>query len=181
MEEDKELLDEEFELSESAVDELMAAGDTESLKKAWKEQSAKANKFLANWQRAQADYINYKKRVEQEQSENSKISNMVLILALLPVLDDLERAFGSLPPDLTEHTWVDGIALIHRKLQTVLENHGVSQIEALGEPFDPMFHDAVIQTEGDEGKVLEELQKGYKLHDRVLRPTMVVVGTGYNK
>jgi molecular chaperone GrpE len=73
------------------------------------------------------------------------------------------------------------LALIQRKLRAVLEAEGVSEIKAVGEPFDPLLHEAVMQGDGEEGKVVQELQKGYRMHDRVLRPTMVVVGNGKNK
>ena len=75
-------------------------------------------------------------------------------------------------------TWVDGIRLIERKLRASLEAQGLSQIKALGEPFDPRLHEATMHGKGKEGIVIEELQKGYMLHDRVIRPTMVVVGNG---
>ncbi len=75
-------------------------------------------------------------------------------------------------------TWVDGIRLIERKLQASLEVRGLSPIKALGEPFDPKFHEAAMHGKGKEGIVIEELQKGYKLRDRVIRPAMVVVGSG---
>jgi molecular chaperone GrpE len=133
---------------------------------------------LANWQRAQADFINYKRRVEQEREEVSKFANVIFMLNLLPILDDLERAFASVPPRLTKLGWVDGIRLIERKLRASLEAQGLSEIKALGEPFDPHLHEAVRQEKGIEGIVIEEVRKGYKLHDRVVRPAMVVVGNG---
>lgn len=154
------------------------AEDVESLKGLLDEERAKADKYLANWQRAEADLANYKKRSEQERNEVSNFGNTMLILKLLPVLDDLERAMDSISPKLAELTWVDGIRLIYRKLQATLEAQGISPIKALGEAFDPNFHEAVMEREGEEGKVVEEIQKGYKLHDRVIRPTMVIVGKG---
>lgn len=152
--------------------------DTEYLTKVLAEEKAKAERFLANWQRAQADFINYKKRAEQEQTETARMANSMLVSNLLPVLDDLERAFGSVPPKLVALTWVDGIRLIYRKLRTVLDSQGLTEIRALGEPFNPLVHEAVTYAEGEEGKVIEELQKGYKFQDRVIRPAMVVVGKG---
>jgi molecular chaperone GrpE len=154
------------------------AEDVESLKGLLDEERAKADKYLANWQRAEADLANYKKRSEQERNEVSNFGNTMLILKLLPVLDDLERAMDSISPKLAELTWVDGIRLIYHKLQATLEAQGISPIKALGEAFDPNFHEAVMEREGEEGKVVEEIQKGYKLHDRVIRPTMVIVGKG---
>jgi molecular chaperone GrpE len=142
---------------------------------------AEAQRYLANWQRAEADFSNYKRRMEQERDEARRMSNAALIINVLPVLDDLERALASLDISLAGLTWFDGIRLIYRKLLLVLENAGVRQIEAEGQPFDPRFHEAVMHGPGPEGKVVAEVQRGYKLHDRVLRPAMVVVGKGEGK
>jgi len=152
--------------------------DIETLKKILTEEKGKAESYLANWQRTQADFINYKRRSEQEKEEIGKFANAMLLLNLLPILDDLERAFTSIPPHLIKLSWVDGIKLIERKLWASLEAQGLSQIKALGEPFDPKLHEAAMHANGKEGIVIEELQKGYKLHDRVIRPAMVVVGNG---
>ena len=102
----------------------------------------------------------------------------MLIFSLLPILDDLERAFASVPPRLAKLSWLDGVRLIERKLRASLESQGLSEIKVLGEPFDPHLHEAVRQDKGTEGIVIEEVRKGYKLHDRVIRPAMVVVGSG---
>jgi molecular chaperone GrpE len=166
------------EQNKEAEPEVGEIEDIETLKEALTEAEAKAEANLAGWQRAQADFINYKKRSEQEKGEIGKFANSVLILNLLPVLDDLERAFASMPPRLAKLSWVDGIRLIERKLRAVLEAQGLSPIKALGESFDPRFHEAVRQDKGKEGIVIEEVQKGYTLNDRVIRPTMVVVGNG---
>ncbi|MCX5994808.1 MAG: nucleotide exchange factor GrpE [Chloroflexi bacterium] len=150
--------------------------EIESVKKALAEE--KSEKYLANWQRAQADLINYKRRSEQERAEVVNYANSTLILDMLPVLDDLERALGNVPDELAESPWIDGIRHIYRKLQAVLDAQGVSVIEAEGKDFDPNFHEAVMSVEGEEGKVIEETQKGYKLRNRVIRPTKVKVGRG---
>ncbi len=142
------------------------------------ETKKKAEDYLANWQRAQADLINYKRRSDLEKEEIGKFAKTQLMLTLLPILDDLERAFDSMTPEADELNWIEGIRLIERKLRAGLEAQGLSQIEALGKPFDPNFHEAVMHGKGEEGIVIEELQKGYKLHDRVIRPTKVVVGNG---
>jgi molecular chaperone GrpE len=154
------------------------AGDVESLKKALDEEKEKAEKYLANWQRAQADFVNYKRRTEQERAEAAQFSNSTLILSLLPVLDDFERALGSVPAELAESPWVEGVNHIYRKMKAILESQGISAIEAEGKDFDPHFHEAVMTVEGDEGKVIEEISKGYKFGERVLRPSMVKVGKG---
>jgi len=161
--------------AESQVAEIE---DVPTLKQALAEAKEKAEANLANWQRAQADFINYKRRMEQEKGEIGNFANSMLVLDLLPVLDDLERAFASIPSRLAKLNWVEGIRLIERKLRASLEAQGLSQIKALGEPFDPNFHEAVRQGKGKEGIVVEELQKGYKFRDRVIRPSKVVVGNG---
>ncbi len=137
----------------------------------------RAEQYLANWQRSQADFANYKKRAEQDKSEFAKFANSVLMGSLLPVIDDFERALENAPEGISPE-WVEGIELIYRKLMTALENQGLSKIEAEGQDFDPNFHQAVLHEAGEESKVTEELQKGYMLHDRLLRPTMVKVGNG---
>jgi molecular chaperone GrpE len=137
-----------------------------------------AQKYLGNWQRAEADFQNYKRRVEQERSESRRFASAALIINVLPILDDLERALGSLDVRLAGLTWFEGIALIHRKLLVLLDNAGVTPIQAEGQQFDPSIHEAVTHVDGEDGKVLAEVQRGYKLHDRVLRPAMVVVGKG---
>jgi molecular chaperone GrpE len=153
----------------------------EAAKALLQEEKEQAQRLLANWQRAEADFVNYKRRVEQERNEAKRLANAALIINILPVLDDLERALASLNIQLVGLTWFDGIRLIYRKLQLVLESAGVSQIEAEGQPFDPRFHEAVMYGEGEEGKVVAEVQRGYKLGDRVLRPAMVIVGKGKEK
>jgi molecular chaperone GrpE len=164
---------------ENGQEELaVAEPDIETLKAVLAEEKAKAEGYLAKWQRAEADLINYRRRAEQEKEEIGKFANTGLMLSLLPALDDLERAFGSVPDDLAASSWLDGIRLIEQKLRASLESQGLSEIKALGEPFDPNFHEAVMQGKGEEGMVIEELQKGYKLLDRVIRPARVVVGNG---
>ena len=151
------------------------AGD---LDKSRQEEKARAEKYLACWQRAEADFDNYRKRTEQDKGETVKFANTSLILSLLPVLDDLERAVRALPESLEGHPWVEGVKLIQRKMKSILEGYGVAEVEAEGRAFDPYIHEAVARTEGEEGKVVEEVQKGYTLNGRVIRPACVVVGQG---
>ena len=158
--------------------EVTEVEDIAALKQSLVEAEAKAEANLANWQRAQADFINYKRRTEQERKEISQFAKATLILELLPVLDDLERAYAVIPLRLAKNSWVEGIRLIWSKLQTTLEAQGLSEIKAVGEPFDPHLHEAVRQDKGKESVVIEEVQKGYKFHDRVIRPSKVVVGNG---
>src|SRR6266545_5000795 len=157
-----------------ASDKAPALTPEEQLAKAQEE----AQKYLDNWHRAEADFQNYKRRTEQEREELRRFGNVSIIINLLPVLDDFERAFASLDSHLAGLSWFDGMLLIYRKLRQLLENAGVRPIETDGQAFDPRFHEAVAHVEGEEGKVISEVQRGYKLHDRVLRPAMVVVGKG---
>lgn len=142
------------------------------------DERARAEGYYANWQRSAADFANYKRRAEQERVDAIKFGSAALILHLLPVVDDLERALQNLPRELAGLTWVDGIHIIHRKLLATLESHGVSPIEAVGQPFDPSLHEAVLREPGEEGRVLAELQRGYTLQGRVVRPSLVKVGEG---
>ena len=166
---------EEYQENQSPV---IGAEDIEAVKQALVAEQTKSEANLAGWQRAQADFINYKRRQEQEREDLIKLANTTLMRSILPVLDDLERALDAIPPRLAKHGWVNGIRLIDRKLRTSLELQGLTPIQALGEPFDPNFHEAARQDSGDEGMVIAEIEKGYKLHDRVIRPAKVVVGNG---
>jgi molecular chaperone GrpE len=150
----------------------------ESLRERLNAALAEKEENLRGWQRAQADYANFRRRVEQEREDLVKGAEAGLLLRLLPVLDDLERALAGLPPELHGVTWVDGVLLIERKLRSVLEAHGLTPIEAMGQPFDPNLHEAVMRDDesGEATTVTGELQRGYRLHDRVLRPTLVKVG-----
>jgi len=152
--------------------------DIEALKQALTEEKERSEKYLANWQRAQADLTNYKKRAEQEKIETVEFANSTLILNLLTIVDDLERAFDSLPSELEKFTWVEGIKFIYNKFKALLEAEGLTEIKSKGELFDPHMHEAIMHQEGEDGAVIEEIRKGYKLKGRVLRPSMVVVGKG---
>jgi molecular chaperone GrpE len=151
--------------------------EIEELQKALAEAREQAEEHKRAWQRAAADYANYKRRVEEERETVAEFANAVLIGKLLAVLDDFDRALEHVPEDVHEG-WVDGIRLVERKLRSVLESEGVTQIEAVGQPFDPNLHEAVVHedtTEYPDNTVIGELQRGYRLHDRVLRPALVRV------
>ncbi len=157
--------------------------DPAALKDLLEKERARSAEYLDNWRRAAADMSNYRKRMEKDASEMTKFANSVLIARLLPVLDDFDRAMQTIPDNLRDLTWIDGVMLIARKMAAVLEAEGLKPIEALNKPFDPNLHEAVIHEETDQhedGTVITELQKGYKLGDRVLRPTMVKVAKKKN-
>jgi molecular chaperone GrpE len=152
--------------------------DPEALRAQLEQEREKAQSYLQNWQRAAADYQNFKRRVEEERGEVARLANAALIINLLPLADDLDRALSNVDSHLAGLTWVDGIRLIQRKFQAVLDMAGVEEIPADGQPFDPAVHEAISQAPGEENKVVSVVQKGYRLGDRVIRPAMVVVGTG---
>jgi molecular chaperone GrpE len=129
--------------------------------------------------RAQAELQNFRRRKEREVADRISLANEGLILELLPVLDDFERAFEAIPEeDREQHAaWIQGFDLIYRKLQKILENQGLTAIEATGE-FDPNVHEAVTMVPSDEvasGEIVQELRKGYKLKDKVVRASLVSV------
>jgi molecular chaperone GrpE len=176
----KELAEEALENREEEC-KLSPEEEIEALRKELEEAKAKASEYLEGWQRTQAEFANYKKRNEKEREEIVKFANAAFITKLLPILDDFERAFYTLPSSLLGLTWIEGILLIHRKLQAIFEGEGVKEIETEGKKFDPLFHQAVTyeEKEGfDDGQIIGEVQKGYKLHDRVLRPALVRVAKG---
>ncbi len=145
---------------------------------------AQAAEYLDGWQRARAEFANYKKRVEAEREEVRRASNEALLLKLLPVVDDFERAFQKVPREWADSPWVNGISMILRKLNSILESQGVAPIQATGQPFNPQQHEAILMeetAEQPEGTVMAEIQRGYRLGERVLRPAQVKVATNKHK
>ena len=142
-----------------------------------------ADDNLRNWQRTAADFSNYKRRTDEERAAVGLMANAILIGRILGVLDDFDRALESVPEDVHEG-WLDGIRLVERKLQALLEAEGVKPIEAIGQPFDPNLHEAVVHedtTEYPDNTVIGEVQRGYLLHERVLRPSLVRVANNPGK
>ncbi|NJN19499.1 MAG: nucleotide exchange factor GrpE [Oscillochloris sp.] len=161
------------------VEETTATADEiAALKAKLAEAEAQASEFKDQWLRAAADYKNFKRRTEIERSELIRSASADLVLKLLPVVDDFDRAVANIPPEIAESSWWGGTQLIAHKLRLILESQGVKVIDAVGTDFDPNIHEAVLYEDapGQDGKVVEELQKGYRIHDRVLRPSMVKVG-----
>ena len=142
-----------------------------------KEQEAQEN--YERLLRISAEFENYKKRASREMEEFRKFSNQSLIKEMLSVVDNLELAMNSTNGHKTiDKGLLDGLEMTHREILKVFEKFKVKPISAKGQPFDPTFHEAVMQEETDEypnNTVINELQKGYLIHDRLLRPSMVVV------
>ncbi len=127
-------------------------------------------------QRVQAEFINYKKRVEEEKTQLSQFSKAQVVKDLLPVIDDLERALNHLPKDLEDNKWAQGVQKIHDRLLQQLAKLGIEKIDALNQPFNPEFHEAVqVEGEGPEQIVSEVLQEGYKINNQVIRHAVVKV------
>ncbi len=158
--------------------ETSEAEDIENLKAELAAARAKADTNLAGWQRAQADFINSKKRFEQEKEETIKYANGNLLLKLIPILDDFDRAMSNIPKELENSPWVKGVKLTYENMQKTLEAQGMKTIECNGAKFDPSYHEALMQSKGKEGIVIQEIQKGYMFNNRLLRPARVIVGSG---
>ena len=149
----------------------------EALERELAETREKSEEHLYNWQRSAADFANYKRRTDEDRALASQFSTALLIGKLLAVLDDFDRALENVPPDAHD-SWIEGVKLTERKLRGVLESEGVSPIEAVGVPFDPNLHEAVAHeqtADHADNEVIGEVQRGYRLHDRVLRPSLVRV------
>nr|WP_154895101.1 nucleotide exchange factor GrpE [Paenibacillus xylanexedens] len=130
--------------------------------------------------RAQADFDNFRRRTQKEKEELAKYASMKLVTELVPVIDNFERAMATVPEGTESQSFSKGIQMIFRQLETVLNNEGLTAMDTVGQPFNPEFHQAIMQVESDEyeeGTVVEEVQKGYMLKDKVLRPAMVKVSS----
>ncbi len=143
-----------------------------------KDMERKAEEYRDNWLRTAAEFENFKKRQEKQQTEFYKRAVEALARDLLPIVDSLERALSHGKESNVPQSFIDGIELSRKSFMDVLEKHGVKPIPAEGEKFDPNFHEAMMQQENpdvEENTVLTEAQKGYLLNDRLLRPSLVVV------
>ena len=140
---------------------------------------AQAAENLDGWQRARAEFANYKRRVEAERTELAASAGADALKRVLPAVDDFERAVQTLPEDLKDKPWINGVLMVQRKLNAALEQSGITPIVVNpGEAFDPNVHEAVTHEDSDQfgsEQIIGEVQRGYKLGDRVLRPAMVRV------
>lgn len=168
----------EEEIEPSPDEEKTATNELEELRNELEEVKAQATEYLDGWQRAQAEFANYKKRQEAEWAQvRSRVTGDVL-RSILPAVDDFERALSASPDDVDQSTWREGILLIKAKLDTILQSEGVTPIETEEQTFDPVYHEAVTYEEVDgyeEGQIIGEVQRGYMLGERVLRPALVRV------
>ena len=139
---------------------------------------AEAARNLDGWQRTQAEFANARKRFEKQRAEAYVNANADLVAKLLPLLDDFERALAAVPAGDRDDPWLAGVNLVYRKMIAVLEEMGVEPVPALGAPFDPNMHEALGQEPSDayeSGVVAREMRRGYRLGERVIRPSLVMV------
>ncbi|HEX2913550.1 MAG TPA: nucleotide exchange factor GrpE [Chloroflexia bacterium] len=150
----------------------------EELRQKLDEAQKSAAEFKDSMLRARADFANLKRRTEQERANLSAEAREKLLLRIIPVVDDFERALQNVPDNLKGEPWINGVTMIEKKLKTLLEQENVSEIPAEGQEFDPRYHEAVQQEdgEGDKEVVTAVYQKGYKLGDKVIRAAVVKVG-----
>lgn len=169
LENDNEIVEED--LDDSVVAEEHAAEAVKKLKGKLKDAEAKAKEYLDGWQRSQADFTNIRKRDEEAKVEFLKYANQGLIEELIPVIDTFNIALSHGSKELEP---------VYKQLMTTLKSRGLEELEPLGEPFDPRLHEAIgvtpVETESEDHKVTEVLQKGYKLGDRVVRAAKVKIG-----
>jgi len=156
-------------------DQLKVDAELEALQAQLAEAETKVSEYKDGWARSQAEFQNYKKRIERDNELTYASMKGDIIKKVLPALDDLERALQNRPVD---DAWAGGIELIARKLQNILESEGVKRIEAKGAAFDPNFHEAITHEPSEEvesGHVIDVVQNGYMLGERVIRPALVRV------
>ena len=162
-------------MPEATTSDQTTVSKLEALQARLAEAETMAAQNLDGWQRAAAEFQNFKKRVERDRTADQAAMKADLIRQVLPILDDLDRALQSRPP---EDAWFNGIELIQRKMQAILEAQGVRRIEAEGADFDPNFHEAISQEPVDgaeSGRVVAVVLNGYMLGEQVIRPAQVKV------
>lgn len=165
-------------IEEERKAEAEANADIEALRLELAEARSKADEYLDGWQRALAEFANYKKRQERDQALVHQNAAGNIIKRYLDVIDDLERALKNRPPGGDGEAWASGIELVYRKLLAILESEGVKIIGSQGQLFDPTYHEAITSEENDHfesGQIIEVVKQGYLLGDRVLRPALVRV------
>jgi molecular chaperone GrpE len=141
-----------------------------------------ADEYLGALQRERAEFQNFKRRTNEERMRDLGLAGEDLIRKVLVLADDFDRAIEARPASIADDPWFEGIAAIDRKLRQLLESEGVTAIDAApGRPFDPREHEAIANVpdaDRPEGEIVEEIRRGYRLRDRVIRPALVAVATG---
>lgn len=152
--------------------------DKEELKDKIEKLKKEKEEYLEGWQRARANFINYKKKERKRIEETVKYGNEEFLLKLLPIFDNLKRAEAYIPEEEREKDWVKGITHIKTQFKKLLKEEGIEEIKTIGEKFDPNVAEAVERVDSEEYEtdiIVEEIQPGYKLKDKILRPAKVKV------
>jgi molecular chaperone GrpE len=145
------------------------------------EEKKKSDEYLDNWRRLAAEFQNFKRRAEKDKADYGQYANQRLLKRLLDVLDSFDAGFKAIPAQFEQEPWVEGMRAVERQLLQILEQEGVTPIDTQGKDFDPNYHEAMLYEPAEgasEGQILDELQRGYMIQDRVLRPTRVKVAKG---
>lgn len=178
---DAEVVEEEITEAVAEEGEDEPVDEVAALHQELEEARTKEAEYLDGWQRARAELANARKRFQREREQAYANAKADLLIRLLPVVDDFDRAFESLPDNPSTASWTEGVKLVQRKLLVLLEQERVEAIESAGQEFDPLLHQAVTHepsTEVPEGHIIAEIQRGYRVDDRVLRPGVVRVSAG---
>jgi molecular chaperone GrpE len=174
---DEQIWEEAVEASEGQED---GAEPTLTLEEQLAEAQAEAARNLDGWQRTQAEFANARKRFEKQRGDIYTNANIEVVGKILPLIDDFERALDSVPTDVQESPWVSGMTLVYRKMLAILEEMNVQPIPTVGQPFDPNLHEALSQEPSDNydsGTIIREMRRGYRLGDRIVRPSLVAVAS----
>ncbi len=163
--------------SKKPVEKEDAQAQLDEAQEELEKEKAKADDYLRRLQYLQADFENFRKRVEKEMSDNRQFGNQRLLSDLIIVNDELELALREAEESQESPTIVEGVGMVHKRLQTLLSKEGVEKIRSLGSMFNPDLHDAALRVESDkeEGTIVEEIRQGYTLKGKVLRPSIVKV------
>lgn len=138
----------------------------------------KVDEFSDGWQRERAEFANYRKRIERDREMERQNSKIDIIKKYLAVNDDFERAMKNIPQESVQAAWLEGLQLINQKLKTLLDGEGITAIPAENKAFDPVLHEAISHEDNpdfESGQIIEVVQKGYAIGDRIIRPALVRV------
>jgi len=177
---DEDIAKEENDIQDSSDEVLEPIDEKTALQNELEEARHKAEENMEGWQRAQAEFANYRKRTDRDREQLQEDQTARIILRFIDILDDLDLALKNRPTEKQGEEWAVGVELIYRKLTTILEHEGVTPMKVLGESFDPNLHEAISQDESpdhESGEIIEVLKEGYLIGERVLRPSLVRIAS----
>lgn len=176
--EPQEVPEEIIEGSAAPTETTAEAATPPTLEEQLAQAKAEAAANLDGWQRTLAEFANARKRMDKQRIEARSHATAEVVSKILPVLDDFDRALANVPETISSDSWFEGLRLVHKKLNGILEGANIERIPTIGEPFDPKIHEAILQEPSEQyesGLIIRELQSGYKLGDRIIRPALVCV------